>query len=125
MSLTLKGDPMKKIILIMSTLLFATMAKASIYNCEIKSPISKSPEKWNFVFDTQKDNNHIVTLDIENQVAAGCVAVRADKTYLSCVYGTNKVVKTTVTSVIEDGSPVLYLSIENAAGNSTLKCDKQ
>lgn len=116
---------MKSIILLLNLVFMATIAKATVYSCEISSPFAKSSEKWNFNFNTEKDNNHIITVNNEYQILAGCVSLRAEKIYLSCVYGSYKGEKYIVSTVIEDGSSVLFLAFENVNGKSTLKCDKQ
>lgn len=103
-------------------LLGASLSQASIYNCTISSPISKSAETWSFTFDTEKEDNKFIDIDIERQTKAGCVVLRAQKNFLSCGYGNEK---NSVFTAFEDGTSTLILAVANESGKTLLSCVKQ
>lgn len=105
-------------------MLLANVSNASIYKCDISSPVSKTTEFWSFTFDTEKENNKFINLSIEQQTIAGCVALRATKSYVTCGVGGGST-QNSVYSTIEDGSPIFSISIRIAGSYTHMSCVKQ
>lgn len=113
---------MKNALLIIVTLI-AAMSQASVYNCNVsRSSANKAPDVWSFTFDTEKENNKFIDIDLEQQTKAGCVALRTQKIYLSCGYGNEK---NSVFSSVEDGAATVFLASKNESGYTLLNCVKQ
>ncbi|MCK6599047.1 MAG: hypothetical protein L6Q37_11840, partial [Bdellovibrionaceae bacterium] len=72
---------MKYILPVLFTIMAASASNASIYKCDISSPIDKTLEVWTFTFDTNKEYNKFIDLGIEQQSIAGCASLKASKTY--------------------------------------------
>lgn len=113
---------MKKALLIIVTLITA-ISQASVYNCNIsRSSANEAPDVWSFIFDTEKENNKFIDMDIEQQTKAGCVVLRASKVYLSCGYGNEK---NSVFSYVEEGTSTISFASKNESGYTLLSCVKQ
>lgn len=121
---SLKEKIMKYILPVLFTIMAASASNASIYKCDISSPIDKTLEVWTFTFDTNKEYNKFIDLGIEQQSIAGCASLKASKTYLTCGIGSRST-KNSVFSTIEDGTPILSLAIRIADSQTLMSCVKQ
>lgn len=108
-----------RIVIFPLALLLASVAQASIYECDLTNERANGPAvDVTYSLNTQTEENKFVELQDGN--SAGCVVFRSKPELLACGLGNNGKFSMLVTA--ENGAAILALDLLNAAGKTSLKC---